>query len=40
MRPFLPMLHWRICMTHEFANVTLEDSYETCACVCYIGGFV
>ena len=37
MVPVLAMLHWRICMCPVFANVTLEDLYETCVCQFYIG---
>ena len=27
-------------MIHVFANVTLEDLYDTCGWQCYIGGFL
>ena len=40
MRPVLGNVHWRIFMIPVFANVTLEDLYDTCGWQCYIRGFL
>ena len=30
------MLHWMVCLSPLFPNVTLEDLYETCVYLCYM----
>ena len=37
LRPVFAPVTLEICMTPVFADVTLDDLYETCIWQCYIG---